>query len=395
MKCKFVILILALTVLVPRISEAASREFRAVCVHNWLPGLLCSSQADQTIQWSKECNMNTLIVQVRRLGDAYYCSSYEPRANNIEGDKDYDPLGYVIKHAHPEGLQVYAWFNVYRIGTKAGLPPLPNQVGIQHPDWLSKDYNGDKSSEDGEFLDPGVPAVRDYLVKVIADIVKKYDIDGLMLDYIRYPGKNWGYNDIAVSRFNSQYGRMGKPSPDDPLWCNWRRQQVTDTVRAIYNEVHRLKPQVKVTASTIAWGPCPSDFTQTSAYSAVFQDWRLWMKEGILDANVPMDYKDPSTAKGNQWFADWVAGAKKWSYGRQVYCALMLFHDMAGVPEQIQLARSNGADGVVGLAFSQLESKDTIAATLKSTVFKQSALVPKIHWEKRRNKHGQLAAKND
>jgi uncharacterized lipoprotein YddW (UPF0748 family) len=325
--------------------------------------------------------MNALIVQVRRLGDAYYRSSYEPRADNIQAGPEFDPLGCVIKQAHSAGLEVHAWFNVYRVGAKAGLPPFPNHVGRQHPDWLSKDDKGGLGSEDGRFLDPGVPEVRQHLVKVISELVTKYDIDGLMLDYIRYPGKNWGYNDIAVSRFNAENGRTGRPSPDDPLWCNWRREQVTITVRAIYNEVHRLKPWVKVSAATIAWGNCPSDFTQTSSYRAVFQNWRQWMQEGILDANMPMDYKDPSSFRQNRSFSGWVEAARKWSYGRHVYCGLMLFGNVAGTVQQVKLARDGGADGVVGLSFSQTDARDALAAKLKSTVFVQPVPLPMMPWK--------------
>lgn len=384
MKSKFIILAIIIAALIPSLAQGATPEFRAIWVHNWLPGLLCDSQVDQTIKWAKESNINTLIVQVRRVGDAYYDSKYEPRADNIQAGPDFDPLACVIKQARANGLEVHAWFNACRVGVKSTTPLPKTHMIIQHPEWLSKNDKGENNSEDGQFLDPGVPEARAFLVKVIADLVTKYDIDGLMLDYIRYPGKNWGYNDISVARFNTKYGRTGQPTPDDPLWCDWRRDQVTATVRAIYKEVHRLKPSMKVSASTIAWGNCPSDFTQSTPYKLVFQDWRRWMQEGILDANMPMNYKDPSSTNGNKAFADWVSGAKKWSYGRHVYTGLMLYKDMIGATQQIQLARDNGAEGVVGFAFSQIDTGDALAATLKSTVFTQSATLPTMPWIKSR-----------
>ena len=355
--------------LIPGIAFGAKEEFRGVWVHNWRPGILSESQVQQTVQWAKDCNMNALVVQVRRIGDAYYQSAYEPRANNIEAGPDFDPLGYVIKRAHPAGLEVYAWFNSYRVGAPTGIPQLPGHVGLVHPEWLSKDVNGVTCSADGEFLDPGAPGVREYLVKVAGDIVRKYAIDGLMLDFIRYPGKNWGYNDSAVAAFNARYMRKGKPSPDDPLWCDWRRRQVTETVRAIYKEAHNLKPRIKVSAATIAWGSCPDDFTQSAAYRTVFQDWKSWMRDKLLDANMPMNYRNPSLAQKSRAFSDWVCAAKRWSYGRSVYCGLMLYKDVAGTVRQIQLARDKGADGVVGLSFSQDSRQDTLACLLKSGVF--------------------------
>jgi uncharacterized lipoprotein YddW (UPF0748 family) len=112
----------------------------------------------------------------------------------------------------------------------------------------------------------------------------------------------------------------------------------------------------------------------------VFQDWRLWMREGILDANMPMNYKDPSVAKDNESFGDWVAGAKRWSYGRHVYSGLMLFNDFTGAARQIELARKKGAEGVVGFSFSQSDCKDALAVNLKKTVFSGTATIPSMPW---------------
>jgi len=378
---RLIITFFLLLILFPAPGRAANPEFRALWVHNWGPGLLCEQQVGETVKWAKDANLNALIVQVRRLGDAYYCSACEPRADNILAGPEYDPLGCVITQARAAGLEVHAWFNVYRVGAKTGLPTLPNHVATLHPEWLTKDEKGNTLSAEGAFLDPGVPAARQYLLTVISDLVSKYELDGLMLDYIRYPGKNWGYNDIAIAEFNKAYGRTGKPLPDDPAWRDWRRQQVTQTVQAISETVHRLKPGMKLSAATIAWGKCDPDFTQTSAYKTVFQDWPSWMRQGFLDANMPMNYKDPTNPKLNQWFADWVVGAKKWSYGRHVYCGLMLYNSIPGAIKQIKLALDNGADGVVGLSFSQATFKDELARKLKSTVFSAPSPTPSMAWK--------------
>jgi len=326
--------------------------------------------------------MNALVAQVRMRGDAYYRSKHEPRATNIQAGPDFDPLGYAVKRARENGLEIHAWLNVYRVWSSEGKPPQPDHVLNLHPEWLAKDVDGATVSHDGHFLDPGVPEYREFMVKLVSDVVSKYDIDGLMLDFIRYPGKKWGYSEIAVARFNEEHGRTGKPDPDDSLWCNWRRQQVTDMMRAIYKEVQRLKPHVNVSASTIAWGPCPSDFKKTDAYASVFQDWRLWMREGILDANMPMNYKNPSNAQHNRWFVDWLSGMKKWSYGRHVYCGIMLFDGNAsGAVSQVKLSRDKGADGTVGFAFSQVGCKAELASELKSKLFSEPAPVPTMPWK--------------
>ena len=382
MKIRFLILPLVGVLLAAGCAEAARPEFRAVCVHTWRPGLFSPAEIDETVRWARDTNMNALIVQARRVGDAYYNSACEPRSLSIQAGPEFDPLDYAIKKCRANGLEVHAWFNVYRVWTSNANPPPAGHVVNLHPEWLSKDVNGNTGAGDGQFLDPGVPEVRQYLVKLIADLVGKYDIDGLMLDFVRYPGRSWGYNDTAVAGFNALYGRTGKPSPDDPLWCRWRREQVTQTVRAIRREVNRLKPGVKLSAATVAWGPCPSDFAKTDAYSGLFQDWRRWMEEGLLDANMPMNYKDPATPKHNQYFIDWLKGTKKWSYGRHVYCGLIMFKDnISGVASQIRAARDKGLDGIVGFAFSQVGCKSDLSSKLKSTVFSKRAPVPPMRWK--------------
>ncbi len=327
--------------------------------------------------------MNALVGQVRMIGDAYYNSKYEPRATSIRAGADFDPLAYMIKRARENGLEIHAWVNVYRVWRSKTKPPQANHVVNLHPEWLNKDANGKTTSKDGRFLDPGIPEVREFTVKLVADLLSKYDVDGLMLDFIRYPGKNWGYSEIAVARFNRKYGRQGKPSAADPVWCDWRREQVTEMMRAIYKEVHRLKPHVKVSAATISWGRCPSDFRQTDAYRNVFQDWRLWMQEGILDASMPMNYKNPSNSEHSQWFVDWLKGMKKWSYGRHVYCGLMIFkNNVSGAASQVKLSRDKAVHGVVGFAFSQVDSKAALASKLRSTVFAKPVATPSMPWKK-------------
>jgi len=378
------VLLPATLMLIGHLSSAPDMEFRGLWVHTWQPGMLSPSEIDETVKWAKDCNMNALILQARRVGDAYYKSAYEPRATNINAPSDFDPLDYALKKCRTEGLELHAWVNAFRVWTSPTQSPPQGHVTSLHPEWLSKDINGQSVSQDGRFLDPGVPEVRAYLVKVVGDLVSKYDVDGVMLDFIRYPGKTWGYNNIAVARFNEKYSRSGKPSPDDPLWCKWRREQVTETVRAIREEINRLRPHVKLSAATIAWGPCPSDFTKTDAFAYVFQDWRLWMEQGLIDANMPMNYKNPSDAKSSTYFASWLEGLKRWSYGRHVYCGLMVFNNnVPGAVSQAKLVRDKGLDGIVGFAFSQLPCRGEMAGRLKASMFTKTAAVPPMAWKVR------------
>ena len=384
MKLREVLLALTVLGLVPGAARAAEPGFRTIQVHAWIPGMLSPAEIDETVKWAKDCNMNLAILQVRRVGDAYYDSAYEPRASGLQGGPDFDPLAYGIKKCRQNNLQVYAWFNVYRVWG-GGKPSDPNHIVNLHPEWLNKDVEGEVAAGEGMYLDPGVPQVREHIVKVVADAVSNYDVDGIMLDYIRYPGKKWGYSDIAVGRFNAAYRRIGKPDPDDLTWARWRRRQVTQTMREIYREVNRLKPYIAVSAATISWGPCAETWTRTDAFAEVFQDWRAWMEEGILDVNMPMNYKDPAKPRHNQWYIDWLEGMKKWSYGRVPCSTIMVFkNNVDGAVDQARLVREHGLPGIGGFAFSQTGSKAELAAKLKSTVFSEPAPVPELPWKARR-----------
>lgn len=382
MRLRFVVTAMLLFALAIGAVRAAVPEYRAVQVHHWIDGGRSAKQIDETVKWAKDANFNIIHFQVRRVGDAYYNSAYEPRATNILGDDDFDPLGYMVKKAHENGLQVYAWVNACRIWAGEEKPADPKHIVNLHPEWLSKNSKGELRDGRDTYQDVGAPGGRDFLVKIVADILTKYDVDGIMLDYIRFPSPAYGYNDASIAGFNKKYNRTGKPKEDDPEWCRWRRDQVTETVKAIQTEINRLKPWVVLSATTIAWGGCPSEFANSSAYAECFQDWRLWMEKGILDINMPMNYKDPAKADHMQMYAGWLDAMKKWEYDRMAANTVMVWNgNVDGAIKQIQQARAKGL-GTVGFAVSQNEVGKEFGAKIKAKVFKDPASVPVLPWKK-------------
>lgn len=384
MTSRLAVTVILLIALAAGIAHAAEPEFRAIQVHHWIDGGLSADQIDKTIKWAKDANFNIIQYQVRRVGDAYYDSAYEPRATIIKGPVDFDPFAYVIKKAHQNGLEVHAWINVCRIWAAPDPPADPKHVVNKHPEWLSKNSKGGISDGRDTFLDPGAPGVREYLVKIVDDILTKYDVDGIMLDYIRYPSRNYGYNDASLAAFNAKNGSTGQPAETDAKWSQWRRDQVTQTVRAIYKEINRVKPWVKLSAATIVWGGCADDFKNTEAYASVFQDWQGWMKEGILDINLPMNYKDPSDPNHQKMYTGWLDGMKRWEYNRRTACTVWVSKgNIDGAIGQIKEARDKGLD-IVGFAFSQVDNAAALGKKLKATVFKTPAPVPKLSWKPER-----------
>src|SRR5690606_29912112 len=182
-------------------------------------------------------------------------------------------------------LEVHAWIVVYPVDSSNN----PEHTSNKNPEWLTQNFDG---AGDGQH-DPGHPGVHQYLRDISLELVTKYDIDGLHYDYIRYNGREWGYNPVAVERFQRLYNRADVPLPTDAEWSEFRRNQITQTVRRIYLYAIEARPEVKISASTITWSPGPadiSDFSSTRPYHDILSNWPAWMEEGILDLNIPMAY---------------------------------------------------------------------------------------------------------
>jgi uncharacterized lipoprotein YddW (UPF0748 family) len=303
----------------PSVQDAP--ELRAVWVDAFHDGFKTPAQVDQLVAWARAANINALFVQVRRRGDAYYLKSFEPRTDDPDLAPGFDALQYLIDRAHtgPQRLQVHAWLATLPVWNKRSTPPAdPRHVFNQHDDWLMLRDDGVAwaATADGGtyYLDPGNPAAARYTTDVYLNVLRNYDVDGIHLDQVRYfegDPRHWGYNPTSVARFNQRYGRDPQSQPDanDPDWTAWRRDQVSSLVRRIYLEAKALKPNVAVTAAVVAWGSGPQSnggWERTAPYASVFQDWRAWLQEGIVDYVLPMDYYREA-APQNSWFDAWTA----------------------------------------------------------------------------------------
>lgn len=314
------LLLTALSLSSPSPVLAQKPEFRAVWVDAWHPGFKSSAECDQLLANARAAGINAIVVQMRRRGDTYYPSPHEPWAS--DANPNFDALAYLIQKAHSgtPRLDVYCWFVMYPVAS--AIPSDPNHPYNKYPEWIMKDASGNTRYDNNSWFDPGVPEVEDYLYRVVMDVVARYDIDGISLDYIRYPGDTWGYNEIAIRRFNALYGCTGVPNYLDEAFMQFRRDNVTALVRKIYVNAIAVKPHLVISACTIGWGNGPTyedGWYATSAYRKVFQDWRAWMQEGILDLNTPMFYYD-CTSQQWTWFTNWLCYALDHKYARE--CAI-------------------------------------------------------------------------
>ncbi|HWQ92223.1 MAG TPA: DUF4623 domain-containing protein, partial [Clostridia bacterium] len=168
-------------------------------------------------------------------------------------------------------------------------------------------------------FDPGHPEVQKHTFNVCMDIITNYNVDGLNFDYIRYSSADEGYNPVTVARFNQRFGRTGRPLPTDPVWKQFRRDQITGLLRKIYLNAIALRPDVKISCDTITWAPGPANlqawYSSSAAWNNILQDWRGWMEEGIMDLNIPMAYFNQAGAYTTSW-TNWNNFTKDMQYGR-------------------------------------------------------------------------------
>lgn len=261
---------------------------------------------------------NTVVVEVARRYDAYYDSAFLPRGNDAGFEPGLDVLQATIDGARARGLSVHAWFTAMPAWTPetANTPAPVNWTYAQHglggPEdqrWLTRSSSG----EWGDYLDPGHPDVQNLVVATAAELAA-YDVDAVHVDYLRYPGADYGYNPVALGRFQAETGRTDIPAPDDPQFGDWRRQQTTDIARRMREAVHQVNPDVGISAALITWGNGPVDgrtFEQTPAWTQVFQPWPQWMAEGLVDVAMPMMYfRESRHAHYHRNWASYVAGLR-------------------------------------------------------------------------------------
>src|SRR2546428_4246401 len=161
-------------------------QYRAPWVDAFHDGIKSPAQVQKLVADAHRANINALIVQVRKAGDAYFNRSDEPRATDIQGPADFDPLEYVIALAHSAvpRIEVHAWLNTFFAGESS-------RVYVDHgTDWGNRANDGSTSG----YLDPGGPEGQRYTHKDFMDAARNYDVDGPHLDFVRYPRRAWCYN---------------------------------------------------------------------------------------------------------------------------------------------------------------------------------------------------------
>ena len=379
---------------------AIGREARALWVAtvnnmDWpsRPGLTTDEQKRELIailDRAAELRMNVIVLQVRPEADALYRSELEPWSRYLTGEQGrapapgWDPLAFAVAESHKRGMELHAWFNPYRVAFNKSRPRSRSHISRRRPD-LVVEY--------GNFLwmDPAVPEVRRLMVRVITDVVRRYDVDGVHIDDYFYPypvARNGRVVRFPDTRTYNAYrrggGRLGLG--------DWRRRNVDNLVRDFYAAVKKEKPWVKVGISPFGiWRPgVPATTTAgLDQYNELFADARKWLREGWLDYLAPQLYWPTRPAAQSypvllDW---WVQESVK---GRHVWPGLALFklpatnarrmraHEFV---EQIQITRQTPrADGhVLFNAKVVMDNVDGIADML-AMLYAEPVLQPRFAW---------------
>jgi uncharacterized lipoprotein YddW (UPF0748 family) len=350
--------------------------------------LVSPETVDAVVDQAKQAGFNALFVQVRGRGDAFYSSRLVPRSLLLETrGAGFDPLSRLLRRAHGVGLQVHAWVNVLLAAGFVG--PWPSgHVATAHPEWLMVPQsaaaealatrpetwpnlirNAASGDSEGFYLSPSAPGVPEHLEAVVRELVRGYAVDGLHLDFIRYPGADYDYSRAALEGFRAPTSEGGVfriaellagPANEPERWPAYLRQRLTALTERLSRAARAARPGVVVSAAVVP--------DEAQAVTERFQDWPAWLAAGLLDALCPMTYT-PDARLFRQQVEQ--ARARAGQLGT-VWAGVGAYRlTPAAVVERVRAAREAGAEGVV--VFSHESLDDEGWARLRAEAFVPAA----------------------
>ncbi len=262
-------------------------------------------------------NFDHLLVQARGRADSWYKSDLAPRAEELNRQpSDFDPLGEILAECGP--IPVQAWLNVFYLWSGDTPPKTVIHPAQPENNWILKDNNGKRVCDyselerkmgwiEGIYADPADPEYRQLMTDVVSELLQRYSLSGIHLDFIRYPGSRYGFGGLAAQKFKKQWGFAPCWLPDkiDPeklpawldggmsqverllvtgnlIWAEMRAGEVTEMVRVIRRVIDKTAPGLILSAAV--------DPDYLTAYLDKGQDWQLWAGEGLINELYPMTY---------------------------------------------------------------------------------------------------------
>jgi uncharacterized lipoprotein YddW (UPF0748 family) len=353
------------------------------------PSLSSEDHIRAMVRIAEAGGFNTLLVQVRGRGEALYRSAIEPRAAELDGQPgEFDPLAVTIDVAHRAGLRVHAWVNVDLVASGATLPRSRDHIVSRHPEWLmlprdlaatalgtdvhSPAYLGQLmrwtraagNRVEGLYLSPIPPGAQAYTVSVVHELVARYALDGVHLDYARYPDDAFDYSASALAEFRANRvaatstadrQRLDQRAASDPFiwsktfpqgWAAFRRDRLTALVSRLALDARTTRPGIIVSAAV-----APS---AEEARAVRLQDWPLWASTGTLDVVCPMAYAtDPASFSAQVTSARASAGRVPVWIGVGAYLL-----PVADASAHVRTARKAGAAGILVFSYDSLTTNE-------------------------------------
>jgi uncharacterized lipoprotein YddW (UPF0748 family) len=346
----------------------------------------------------KATGMNTIYFQVRNQSDALYPSTLEPWSHVLTGtygrDPGWDPLQFAIDECRKRGMELHAWINPYRAASNTNVISsfAPNHLARAQPGWLLT--QGTEA-----ILNPGLQQVRDHVLRVIADIVTRYDVDGVHFDDYFYHAPSTTvppYNDDATYAAdprgfaNTTAGR-----------ADWRRDNVNMLIKRVYDTVRLLKPWVKfgVSPSGIyrsSTNPAIGSNTSAGAfqhYSAIYADSRRWLQEGWVDYIAPQVYWFIGQTGSD--YANLIPWWNNQAFGRHIYIGQAIYKvadpnqganwaNRSQIPNQMRmnrLAMYPNIYGEIGFRTRHLRTNLlNVRDSIRTRIYVRPALPPTMPW---------------
>lgn len=295
------ILLLSLVSLATWSQQQPKREFRGAWVHVIGQSQYKDMSRAGMMQYFtrmlnefQEDHINAVIFQVRPTADAFYYSEIEPWSRYFTGEQglppaeEFDPMAFMIEACHERNMEFHAWMNPYRVTAGKNDTLHDSHIYHQHPEWFVKYGNQ-------LYFDPGIPACREYICRVVKDIVSRYDVDAIHMDDYFYPYPKPGEVFPDHQSF-SVYGHSQGFRPDQR--DDWRRNNVNLLIREIKETIMDVKPWVRFGISPFGIYRNKKDTPDGSGsatnglqnYSDLYADVKLWVEKGWIDYNLPQVY---------------------------------------------------------------------------------------------------------
>lgn len=406
----FIAILFAITLFTNVIAESPKREWRSTWlatvanidwprVRGTSPEIIAQQKQEMIdyLDGLKMMNMNSICFQVRSMCDAMYESSYEPWSSYLSGTRGinpgWDPLAFVVEECHKRGMDCYAWVNPYRWTSNNANWKTPQDILLKERGLLL-------SSGERTYLNPGLPEVREHIVKVCNEIITKYNVQGLIFDDYFYP------NSLPANESAGDYN-IWKESNSALSFSDWRRANVDQMVKDVYDMVQANRPDLRFgispasAAGRSAWkyGLPTAPFAKNDwQYEGIYSDPLSWLNSGTIDFISPQEYfhTDDETKPFGQ-LADW------WDemathFGRHHYSSLSIScladdNSQSHWDEHVNqtlIARQLSRTGVFGVCYFSTKYLNGPSVTgageyFRDKLFSRPSLAPILEWKNGEN----------